>query len=297
MSRPASLYSRTVKTPTDRQLRYMSEQTVPTVCIRELVVLTNDPKDSHGETKKKSVAADRSLAPYNTEKHNLLDPPLSADCKDTEKSFCSEADFLRLIQHVCRLLDIANDHHNGTNYHITRIGTAEFYFYTQAPLNEEQFIRLLDFSKSHAESLQENVHAVLSSFAVWIDDKLCNIALYATCGPKANMHTIIKADPSKIDPDYREADSLFRQPPQDSPSHGVVLSDGRLLINNETLTIQINDTFIQVITVICFDHATEYGYQLLIKHLGNDNFNLHTAMYNYVLTSNSIRRLSIGKKT
>ncbi|MDF1655661.1 MAG: hypothetical protein P1U34_11170 [Coxiellaceae bacterium] len=293
MRTDASLFAREVAPITPWQLQHLSKRQTPSVKIRELVVLTNDDTDTHGEIRKKSATAAHSLTTTTPASRDLLSYHTHDDCKATEKTFCSEEDFTRLVQHALSLIGLANAHHAPSPYCITRIGTAEFYFYTQAPLDENQFVRLLDFVKAHAKKMQHNVHALLSSFAVWIGDQLCNIALYTTCGESAEVHTIIKAEPSTIDFDYHDPDNLFRQSTEAPAASGfaaggVILPDGRLLTNNHILTIKVDDTTIQVVTVICFDHANEYGHRLLYQQLDHDRCQLATPLYDYVLTSNTV---------
>ncbi|MDF1797043.1 MAG: hypothetical protein P1U63_10955 [Coxiellaceae bacterium] len=298
MSRYNRIFSSDPQPISAHQLHYIHKhQTSPVIHLRDLVVLSVDPDDSHGESNKKSNTSDHQLISPPTKSKNLLACPSYDESKTTEKSFCSEADFTRLIQYAVELLETANSQHEPEPYFVTRIGTAEFTFYTQAPLNEEQFTRLLDFMKFSAQKQQQNVHALLSSFAVWINDQLCNIALYVTCGESAEVHTIIKAEPSTIDLDYQDADSLFRQSPKDSTVpeitvSGVVLADGRALINNQILTIQVNDSTMQIFTIVCFDHAMGYGQRLLLQQLNEDSCKLTTPFYNYVLTSNIINPTS-----
>lgn len=122
-------------------------------------------------------------------------------------------ELLRLFDHIKMLFMIANQDHQHHHFFrnqagsfqikpealntITRLSTPEFAFYTNNPLDEEQFGLLIAFIEMLARTMHDNLHILLSSFAVIGEDNasLFNIAIYVQCGKNPVINYFAKAYP------------------------------------------------------------------------------------------------------
>lgn len=99
----------------------------------------------------------------------------------------------------------------GQENHITRLVTNEFLFYTRNPLELDEFKALMEQIHALAKEQPENLHLVLSSFAIKMrnDDNgkqgVLNVVPYVECGPNPQMSFIVKNTPSELDPTYSES--------------------------------------------------------------------------------------------
>ena len=92
---------------------------------------------------------------------------------------------------------------SGHENHITRLTTNEFMFYTKKRLEPDEFSKLFEEILTLATKQPENLHIVLSSFAVkTLDNKTMNVAAFVECGQKPKVHFIVKNGVSDIDPVY-----------------------------------------------------------------------------------------------
>jgi hypothetical protein len=125
----------------------------------------------------------------------------------------------RLNAHIASLFALANSDHRANNCHkkkgryyikedkknhITRLSTHEFMLYTKKPLKMEQFHEILKTIEKIANSLEPNVHVLLSSFAVLDKNKtILNISLYIEGGSPPTIHPITKNTCSSFDIKYK----------------------------------------------------------------------------------------------
>lgn len=109
--------------------------------------------------------------------------------------------FIVKLMKVASLAHEKNQHDENC---ITRLTTNEFCLYTEKPLKIEEFKAMQERIAYFASKLPENVHLVLSSFAVMTEDKkhLMNIVSYVECGKDPKMHLIVKNHSSMADPSY-----------------------------------------------------------------------------------------------
>ena len=104
-----------------------------------------------------------------------------------------------------------NKHCIGTNLSIkkesennlTRLVTNEFMFYTKKRFNAEDFGFVFDKILDLAQKQPENLHLILSSFAIKaLNKKTMNVVAFITCGKNPGVHFIVKNNVSGIDPVY-----------------------------------------------------------------------------------------------
>ncbi len=139
----------------------------------------------------------------------------------------------RLGEYVVKLMSTASEAHKKNQQDencITRLSTNEFSLYTEKPLDFEEFKALQEKIAHFASKCPENVHLVLSSFAVKTEDEkhLMNVVSYVECGKDPKMHLIVKNHCSVGDPLYsimakqengqakkRELYNVMKEDPQD----------------------------------------------------------------------------------
>lgn len=97
----------------------------------------------------------------------------------------------------------------GEQNHITRLLMNEFALFTKEPLNMEAFRELYSHIQTVAEALDPNVHLMLSSLAVQLEDgTVLNSVLYVECGSDAQIHMVVKRISSINDCDYSSPSDL-----------------------------------------------------------------------------------------
>ncbi len=198
----------------------------------------------------------------------------------------------RLINSINALIEKAADIHRTQNCdangdlkpesvnNIVRLITNEFMFYTKAPLTIDEFIILQQGIADLAAAQPENLHLVLGSFAVRMEEKpnhnkVMNVVPHIECGPEPKINFIVKNFPSELDPIYKEQqkdrtvvlDNLGINVDQELlGTEGVKdkLAERPVKINgnkipfsfNNVLTCKTagNERFLSCVD-ICFDHA------------------------------------------
>ncbi len=124
----------------------------------------------------------------------------------------------RLYQFISTLIDNISQIHQknhcintelaikkGSENHLSRLITNEFMFYTKKRLESDDFTLLLDKILDLAKKQPENLHLILSSFAVKaLNGKTMNVVIFITCGKNPRVELIVKNNPSSIDPKYYE---------------------------------------------------------------------------------------------
>ncbi|MDF1796165.1 MAG: hypothetical protein P1U63_06465 [Coxiellaceae bacterium] len=206
---------------------------------------------------------------------------------------CSDTCFLRLKKHLASLIKITCKHHadNASNpLFVTRLSTPEFSFYTDHPLSHLQFIDIMGSIRQDAKLSPVNIHLLLSSFAVMIDKELCNITLYVSSGPEANLYQILKNRPSHADPSYARHVHLFQEP-VDAHALGYIMSgsESPLILNNHIIQVPVHNQMLQVSVSICLDHAYHHAANVLWRHFSAPHSGtIYSPGIDQVLASNYI---------
>ncbi|MBS0289578.1 MAG: hypothetical protein JSS07_06050, partial [Proteobacteria bacterium] len=123
----------------------------------------------------------------------------------------------RLYQHIERMvLTAASEHRQkncgnsnflqpGKENNITRLVTNEFSLYTKTPLSIADFNDLQQWLVALAKQAPQNLHLILSSFAVRTpNNKVMNVVAQIECGADPKVNLIVKNNPSVVDPVYSE---------------------------------------------------------------------------------------------
>ncbi|MDF1761396.1 MAG: hypothetical protein P1U40_12760 [Coxiellaceae bacterium] len=216
---------------------------VPRITVNELVWLADNKEGFYGEFKRKPVT-----------------------------DAVTDDELARLRKHIASIVQFAADHHRSTErskYHVTRLSMPEYSLFTSAPFNEMQLTELSDWLEKQAAELPENVHVLLSTIAVKMDDELYNMAFYITGGADARVHSVIKSQPSEEDLTYEDPDvTLFQMLPgkpddvRFTIAHGQ-LSNTKALANHPGFNVAVGDTQMQVFVEICYDQPDGTA----LKHL------------------------------
>lgn len=134
---------------------------------------------------------------------------------DSIKSLMDRASYTHKQKHCVKGNQLKEESQNK----ITRVVTNEFLFYTKTPLSIAEFEKLQEKILTYAKKHPENLHLVLSSFAVKTPDetminsegyeivipgKVMNVAAYVECGDDPKLNLTVKNTPSAIDPVYSE---------------------------------------------------------------------------------------------
>lgn len=164
--------------------------------------------------------------------------PLSQAEETSADKRYDQAALLRLIQHIKFLAVFADEYHK--NFYceqpvnddkpkikddcldnITRLLTSEFSFYSAHPMEIELFSELLTAIQDIARLGHENVHLLLSSFAVLNERKeLINMSLYVECGQNPRINLIAKSVAAEFDPDFNKQFTIFK-PKKNDPQHSL----------------------------------------------------------------------------
>lgn len=107
-----------------------------------------------------------------------------------------------LLQNCC--IDIEGDYHLLNKNQITRLLMQEFSFYTEKkPLSLSELHTIINWLSSYAKTKMQNLHLMLSSFAVELqDNQIINVVLYVQCGESAQVNVVLKKLPSDVDYNY-----------------------------------------------------------------------------------------------
>lgn len=195
----------------------------------------------------------------------------------------------RLNDHIHSLFTLANEDHRanycqkekdgtfhikeGKENSITRLTMNEFSLYTENPLSTHDFNQLLIKIEKMAHELGPNVHVLLSSFAVKVnDEKIVNMSIFIEGGAEPSMHCFAKNTASMVDIDYKQQEQLFSQ--QECGVRGthhadVSADEGGLLINTGSVfevTTAGGATYTQAVDV-CLDHALGHSKALIERKI------------------------------
>ena len=208
----------------------------------------------------------------------------------------------KLIDHVAMLASLANEYHqqyycdkdNTGNYiikpsclnKITRLSLSEFSLYTSAPMNMEDFNSFLNSVAKIASQQQSNVHLLLSSFSVVLEDNTqLNMCLYVQCGMEPNLVSFCKTNSHQSDLQYsgykifsRSNIDLDKNENQDNLkkiSAYIVTPDTNCVISNDTVFLiktKGGAEYLQVVD-ICADY--KHGHSKNLIEMANDEEQTH----------------------
>lgn len=218
------------------------------------------------------------------------------------------ADEDRLFRHIAVLADTINQQHLAWHgdfrgllrpeyrYHITRLCTSEFSFYTRRPLSIESFKKLVLRIELKAKALSENLHLSLSTFAVQLGNKLLNVSLYVECGATPYIHAFSKGVASDVDLQYPGL-SFDRQFDDNNIGCGVpftaidrVVSLGEkcIISNASVFEISVGDSKFTQCVDVCIDHTNQNSLVILKKNLFDETPEYISRLVNQIVTSASI---------
>jgi hypothetical protein len=137
---------------------------------------------------------------------------------------------IRLIHHIQSIFKFAQEDHRANNCeqlsnstfitkedkknHITRLTTHEFSLYTKVPLTLIEYGKLIEDIQKMAETLEPNIHILLSSFAVLYQnnpEKILNVSVYVQGGSQPILHCFSKNSCSNQDINYNDMYQPFSQ--------------------------------------------------------------------------------------
>ncbi|KTD35107.1 hypothetical protein Lnau_1997 [Legionella nautarum] len=123
----------------------------------------------------------------------------------------------RLYSTIKSLVHYATDRHQEQNCGdtnqilpskenaVTRLVTNEFAFYTAIPFSIEEFAHLQERIAALAERSPENLHLILSSFALLTPDKkVMDVVVHVQCGKNPKFNFIVKNNTADSDPQYSD---------------------------------------------------------------------------------------------
>ncbi|CAL7963914.1 hypothetical protein GAMM_60099 [Gammaproteobacteria bacterium] len=199
----------------------------------------------------------------------------------------------RIIDYIQLLFSIANEDHKANYYVqdtngefqlqddkkncITRLTMNEFSLYTKKPLSANEFNNILSKISMLACNLRQNVHVLLSSFAVRAEnERILNICVFIEGGNIPKIHIFAKNTASAVDIDYNTPDKLFSQ--QDSATKpdnnvdGVIIAAkagkaGLFINTGGVFKVKTSGgaVYIQLID-ICLDHAFGHSKEVVERN-------------------------------
>lgn len=232
--------------------------------------------------------------------------------KNISRSYYREYGLLeRMMDHIESLANIANCFHEeryceyqegemklAPAYRnvITRMLLNEFSLYTSKPLTEAEFNIIVDAVYSIAAKNHENVHLLLSSFAVAMDDgTLLNTCLYVQCGESPVVELLCKASVSSTDVLYDNY-KPFRQVNNPNVERhyqsDYVCTQRGIFIPNRCLfpiTTAGGAQYLQAIE-ICLDHVNANAKHAMLRTIMRDivkDSSYLPSQVDHIVTSNS----------
>lgn len=179
----------------------------------------------------------------------------------------------RIIAHIDLLVSLAKEHHELDCMTdpdiITRLSTAEFYFYTKTPLTVADFGVLLEYLEQLAPQLQDNILLLFGTFAIQIDNAVLNMLIEVRCGQNYQLKTRAKninasADPFYFVPTFGRDLGYFGLR---DVRHFIATEYGIVDCNPINEVIGSNGARFLNVTEICLEHHFAYGKKNLDKLL------------------------------
>src|SRR5262249_38677323 len=155
---------------------------------------------------------------------------------------------------------------------ITRLLLNEFSLYPSQPLTIDQFQQLIHAVYTIAKNQQSNVHLLLSSVPVVMENKrTLNMSFYVQCGhePVINIFSKGRASPKEVK--YKSTSNYSQQSkwifPGNISAH-IALPKGPVVTNNSVFIARTEGgaEYTQAIDV-CFDHYFRHSKELIKKSI------------------------------
>ena len=257
--------------------------------------------------------------------HDLIVSPdknvLFGEAKTAPKVFERRDPIKRLLEHIDVLAQIANLYHqekycepleNGQyqlkKEHfntITRLDLHEFALYTRAPLTFSEFTELVQSLEKKAKNYHDNLHLLLSSFAVVnARQELLNTVIYMQCGQDVKFNIFTKRIAGDKDIQYPNAFINHSQDIDDQASDFVAYwqTEDDLISNKNIFEVHTKGgaKYLQAVD-ICFDHKVFHSKRLLLNQLApnldlNHGYRLPVQV-DYIVTSNPTNIVEEGLMT
>jgi hypothetical protein len=237
--------------------------------------------------------------------------PLKASQEDSHGEFFYDKEFPeddniveRLAKHIEILAIIGNTNHRhrnfrktqdmpaswkmlpGTENDITRVNQYEFSFYPKQPLTISKFDQLRKKITEIAKKCHPNLHLLLSSFPVEIENKLLNCVIYVECSDKPILTTMFKKHMQ--DKKYSYSKPFF-------PLSEVkkILSECNIRSECTFEFLTAGGTLVNVAVEICRDHLMGRAQESILRklsHIESGEFKTSFSPWiTHVITSNTVK--------
>lgn len=261
------------------------------ICIQELIIYAKNIDDSCGEF----------IPPIKTDPF-FVKPNIYRDQFST---------LPRLTAFIRYLARVANAHHErdyggfdnegiyftkkNCRNKITRLLTHEFSFYTEQPLTLVEFEQLIEEIDKIAQQLRPNVHLLLSSFAIQLEEGVLNNTIYLQGGAQPKINSFCKTAIDNADVCY-DTSPLFKITSQ-SKNTGSLISCEKESSFISTMSSFIVETeggaqYLQLIEV-CLEHSQKRAKSMLLLFLNSKN--LIPNQVDHLLSSNCIKVVERAK--
>lgn len=209
----------------------------------------------------------------------------------------------RLTNHIEILATIGNLNHQHRNFskikdsitpwkmetknenNITRVCLYEYSLFSQKPLDISEFTELRKQIKTIAEKCHQNLHLVLSSFAVELDNKILNCVIYVECGKEPILTTMAKHH-THSDKEYSYGKSYFSLTNQDLLTKYNISTESTFDFQTAG-GIQVNAAI-----EICRDHIHGQAQASILRRLTQlekgESKKAFSPLVTHILTSNSV---------
>lgn len=246
------------------------------------------------------------------------------EAKQHSNKYKTLASLERLCDHIELLANTANTYHQKyyceKNEHneiiskadcknkITRLALNEFSLYTSEPMSIADFKLLIEAIQKIAETKHNNVHLLLSSLSVKVDNQILNMSLYVQCGDDPKIDSFCKSSVSSIDVTYKNTTNFSQRAHLDKPLYiskkflktppeYVAQQNGLTISNNTLLQIKTEGgaEYTQAIDV-CLDHAARHSKQLIEHEANNTISNVFIPeQIDHLVTSDTINLIEDAK--
>ena len=209
----------------------------------------------------------------------------------------------RLANHIEILATIGNLNHRHRNFcksknsitpweietkkenNITRVCLYEYSLFTRVPLGISDFNELRNKIKIIGEKCHSNLHLVLSSFAVELENELLNCVIYVECGKNPILTTIAKHH-TNSDKEYSYGRSYLSLKKQD------LLEKHQILTEPTFDFLTVGGIHVNVAVEICRDHIHGEAEASILRKLTQlekeESKKLFSPLVTHVITSNSV---------
>ncbi len=250
------------------------------ICIRDLLFYNANPKHSYGEYDRYRYGWRLSSALERMAAQIELIAELTN--KYHQEYYCEKSDDgCYRIKKEC-------------SNKVTRALLNEFFLYLIRPITLAEYDILLGAILDIAKKQHENVHLMLSSIPVAVENKVLNMTLYIQCGSEPKIESIVKARADKVDLDFPNKRNYQQQAPTDISNVRIsaypCAEDGLTIPNNSVFNVTTagGAQYTQAVDV-CLDHGRMHSKRVLQQGKMHEcTSEILPAQVDHVLTSNSI---------